>query len=218
MNVYVNYENKKWKKYKIDFEKIAYAAVLSVHKDSEVSITLVDDKQIHKLNKQYRNIDRPTNVLSFELGDDVLLGDIFISLDTVAREAKDAGISIEEHTAHMIVHGMLHLQGFDHITDKQAKVMESREVSILKKLGYKNPYADEVCDNKSCCPGRFITKLKSIKIRENSVWQYALYGVFGAIAAFGFAPFYLWMLPIFGIGGAYYLTIKQTKKVSFIKA
>ena len=218
MNVYVNYENKKWKKYKIDFEKIAYAAVLSVHKDSEVSITLVDDKQIHKLNKQYRNIDRPTNVLSFELGDDVLLGDIFISLDTVAREAKDAGISIEEHTAHMIVHGMLHLQGFDHITDKQAKVMESREVSILKKLGYKNPYADEVCDNESCCPGRFITKLKSIKIRENSVWQYVLYGVFGAITAFGFAPFYLWMLSIFGIGGAYYLTIKQTKKVSFIKA
>ena len=218
MRVYVNYENNNWKKYKIDFEKIVYAAVLPVHKDSEVSITLVDDEQIHKLNRQYRRIDKPTNVLSFELGDDVLLGDIFISLDTVAREAKAAGISIPEHTAHMVVHGMLHLQGFDHLTDSQAKIMENREIAILKTLGYKNPYADEVCDNEKCCPGRFITKLKSIKIKENSVWQYVLYGIFGAITSFGFAPFYLWMLSILGIGGAYYLTIKQTRKVSFLKS
>jgi len=217
MQVYVNYENKKWKKYKIDFEKIANVAVLPVYKNSEVSITLVDDKQIHKLNKQYRGIDKPTNVLSFELGDDVLLGDIFISLDTVKREAKNAGISVSEHTAHMIVHGMLHLQGFDHLTDKQAHVMESKEIQILKKLGYKNPYADEefVCNSESCCPGRFITKLKSIKIKENSVWQYLLYSAFGVVASFGFAPFRLWMLTLIGVGGAYYLTIKQTKKISF---
>ncbi len=219
MKVYVNYENQKWKNYKIDFEKIAYAAVLPVHRDSEVSITLVDDKQIHKLNKQYRGINRPTNVLSFELGDDVLLGDIFISLDTVAREAADAGISIAEHTAHMVVHGMLHLQGFDHISDAEAKVMESKEIKILKNLGYKNPYADDnVCVGESCCPGRFITKLKSIKIRENSVWQYVLYGVFGVVASFGFAPFYMWFLSCFGIGGAYYLTIKQQRQVGFIKS
>ena len=218
MQVYVNYENKKWKKYKLDFEKIVYAALLPVHSDSEVSITLVDDKQIHKLNKQYRGIDKPTNVLSFELGDDVLLGDIFISLDTVMREAKDAGISVEEHTAHMIVHGVLHLQGFDHITEAEAKIMETKEIQILKKLGYKNPYADDVCDGEKCCPGRFITKLKSIKIKENSIWQYVLYAVFGGIASFGFAPFYLWMFTVFGIGAAYYLTIKQTKEVNFIKS
>ena len=120
MQVYVNYQNKDWKKYKIDFEKIAYAAILPVHKDSEVSITLVGDDEIHELNKQYRGMDKPTNVLSFELGDDVLLGDIFISLDTVEREAKDARISVPEHVAHMVVHGMLHLQGFDHITDAMA--------------------------------------------------------------------------------------------------
>lgn len=218
MQVYVNTENKNWKKYKIDFEKIAYAAVLPVYKDSEVSITLIDDKKIHELNKRYRGIDKPTNVLSFELGDDVLLGDIFISLDTVQREADAAGISVAEHVAHMVVHGMLHLQGFDHITGQDAKVMEAKEIKILKKLGYKNPYADEVCDDKSCCPGRFISKLKSLKIKENSVWQYVLYAVFGAIASFGFAPFYLWLLSVFGIGGAYYLTIKQTKKVGFIKS
>ena len=66
MQVYVNTENKKWDKYKIDFDKIANMAVLPVYKDAEVSITLIDDKKIHKLNKQYRNIDKPTNVLSFE--------------------------------------------------------------------------------------------------------------------------------------------------------
>lgn len=219
MKVYVNYENKKWKKYKMDFEKIAKAAVSPVCKDAEVSITLVDDKQIHKLNKKYRNMDKPTNVLSFELGDDVLLGDIFISLDTVEREAKSANITVVEHAAHMIVHGMLHLQGFDHLTDKQAKVMEGKEVQILKKLGYKNPYEENVvCSSESCCPGKFITKLKSIKIRENSVWQYLLYALFGVVASFGFAPFYMWFLTLLGVGGAYYLTIKQTKKIGFVKS
>ena len=163
MKVFVDVHDQRWNKYKIDFEKIANTAVSGVHKNSEVSIVLVDDSEIHELNKNYRGMDKPTNVISFELGDDVLLGDIFISLDTVKRESKDAGISVPEHVAHMVVHGMLHLQGFDHITDAEAKIMESKEVEILKKLGYKNPYADDVCDDESCCPGRFITKLKQIK-------------------------------------------------------
>ena len=219
MKVYVNTENKNWKKYKIDFEKIANAAIDKVYKDSEVSITLVDDKQIHKLNKKYRGINKPTNVLSFELGDDILLGDIFISLDTVKREAVAAGISVEEHTAHMIVHGILHLQGFDHLTDVQAKVMEGKEIKILKKLGYKNPYEDDfVCNDKSCCPGRWITKLESIKIRENSWIWYLSASVLGVVSSFGFAPFYLWMLSLIGIGGMYALVTKQKNHVGFMKA
>ena len=211
MKVYVNYQNKKWKNYNIDFDKIASAAVSPVYKDSEVSINLVDDKEIHKLNKQYRGIDKPTNVLSFELGDDILLGDIFISLDTIKRETKEAGISVPEHTAHMVVHGMLHLQGFDHLTDEQAKVMEGKEIKILEGLGYKNPYEDDlvVCDETCCSRFNFC---------KNNFWQYALYALFGVIASFGFAPFYLWFLSLIGIGGAYYLTIKQTKKVSFFKS
>lgn len=220
MKVYVNIEDKNWKKYKIDFEKIANAAVSAVHKDSEVSITLIDDKQIHVLNKKYRGIDKPTNVLSFELGDDVLLGDIFISIDTVKREADQAEISVEEHTAHMIVHGMLHLQGYDHIKDKDAKEMEDKEIKILKKLGYKNPYSDEefVCNDKSCCPGRFITLLESVKIRENSLWWYIVSALLGVVTSFGFAPFNLWLLSLFGIGSMYALMTKQKNHISFFKS
>ena len=219
MKVYINYDNKNWKKYNIDFEKIANAAVLPVYTGAEVSITLVDDKQIKKINKQYRGIDKPTNVLSFELGDDILLGDIFISLDTVKKQAKEAGISVAEHTAHMIVHGMLHLQGFDHIKDKEAKVMEAKEIQILKKLGYKNPYDDaKVCVEKSCCPGRFITWIESLKIRENSFWWYFTSATLGIITSFGFAPFNLWFLSLFGIGAMYWLTRKQKNEVSFWKA
>ena len=220
MKVYVNYENNNWKKYKIDFDKIVNTAVGAVYSDSEISITLINDKKIHKLNKQYRGMDKPTNVLSFELGDDVLLGDIFISLDTVKREAAAAGISVEEHTAHMIVHGVLHLLGYDHIKDSDAKIMESKEIKILKKLGYKNPYSDEdfICKDKSCCPGRFITKLQSIKIRENSLWWYVISGLLGIITAFGFAPFNLWMLSLFGIGCMYWMVTKEKTKISFIKS
>ncbi len=219
MRVYVNYENKKWKKYNIDFEKIASAAVPAVYKNSEVSITLVDDKQIHQLNKQYRGIDKPTNVLSFELQDDVLLGDIFISLDTVAKEADAANISIEEHTAHMIVHGMLHLQGYDHLTDKEAEVMENKEIRILKQLGYKNPYEECCCECEyGCCCCALAHKIASIKIRENSLWQYVCSAVFGVMCSFGFAPFNLWMLSVFGIGGMYYLMVKSTRDISFFKS
>ena len=211
MQVYVNYNDKRWKKYDIDFTCIANAAGPR-NKDAEVSIILTDDMEIHKLNKKYRDIDRPTNVLSFELGDDLLLGDIYISLDTVKREAAAANISIAEHTAHMVVHGMLHLQGYDHITDDQASVMETKEISIMKKLGYKNPYADESvsCVNGECCPwGKTISFLKKIKIHENGFWQYALYALFGGVAAFGFAPFYCWLATVFGIGGAYWLTARR---------
>ena len=219
MQVYVNFEDKRWKKYNIDFNRIATAAGPK-RRGVEVSITLTNDKEIHKLNKQYRGIDKPTNVLSFELGDDLLLGDIYISLDTVLREAADAGISVDEHTAHMVVHGMLHLQGYDHIQDDEAVVMESKEITIMKKLGYKNPYADvckcdcENCDCKNCsccnCPGdKTISFFRKIKIRENSFWQYALYALFGGVAAFGFAPFYMWWMTVIGIVGAYWLTVRR---------
>ena len=209
MRVCVNIEDKRWKKYKIDFEKIANAAVDAKHKNSEVSITLVDDKYIKKINKKYRGINKPTNVLSFELGDDVLLGDIFISLDTVMKEAQDENISVAEHTAHMVVHGILHLLGYDHIKNSDAEKMESKETIILKKLGYKNPYTADsaVCTDESCCPGgQTISVFK--RFFHSGFGRTILYMFCGAIASLGFAPFYMWWATFIGIGGAYLLTVK----------
>lgn len=197
MKVYINYDNKKWKKYNIDFTKIANMVVGKKFQDAEVSITLTDDAEIHALNKMYRNIDKPTNVLSFELGDDILLGDIYISLDTVMREAADAGISVEEHTAHMVVHGMFHLLGYDHLTDDQARVMESKEVAVLKKLGIKNPYVDEP---------------------KFAWWKYALCALFGGVAAFGFAPFNMWWITVLSIGAVYWLLCLENTRVPFWRA
>lgn len=215
MRVFVNVEDKRWKKYKIDFEKIANAAVTSAYKNAEVSITLVDDVAIQKINKKYRGMNKPTNVLSFELGDDVLLGDIFISLDTVQREAKNENISVAEHTAHMVVHGMLHLLGYDHLNDKDATRMEKKEITILKKLGYKNPYTAEsgVCIDESCCPGgKFVMNLK--RFFHGAFGRTTMFALCAVVASFGFAPFNLWWATLIGVGGAYLLSLKTLTGIS----
>lgn len=222
MKVLVDVHDKRWNKFKIDFDEIANAVVGKKYENSEVSVILTNDKEIQQINKQYRNIDKPTNVLSFELGDDILLGDIFISIDTVQREANLEKITVVEHTAHMLVHGVLHLLGYDHIKDDEAEIMEEKETKILKKLGIKNPYAidDEwQCDSAECCPGGGVVAwIKKLKIKENGVWQYFLYALFGGVASFGFAPFYCWWLAVLGIGGAYWLTVKQKQKCGFWRA
>ena len=215
MRVFVNIEDKRWKKYKIDFEKIANAAITPRYKNSEVSITLVDDATIKKINKKYRGINKPTNVLSFELNDDVLLGDIFISIDTVRREADQENMSVAEHTAHMVVHGILHLLGYDHLNDVDATRMEKKEINILKKLGYKNPYTAEsgVCIDESCCPGgKFVMKIK--KFFRGAFGRTVMYAFFAALASFGFAPFNLWWATVLGIGGAYLLALKSLRGIS----
>lgn len=191
MKIVVNYNDNRWKKYKIDFNKIANAAAVGAGKNAEASIILTNDAEIHKLNKQYRGFDKPTNVLSFETGDAALLGDIFISFDTVMREAVGNDKSFEDHTAHMVVHGILHLLGYDHIEDTDADKMESLEIKVLKKLGIANPYSDE-------------------KISPKRNWiQYLLLFGLGAISSLGYAPFNLWWATLLGIGGAYYLTIRN---------
>ena len=218
MNVCVDVHDARWNQYKINFKKIACTAAGAVYKDCEVSIVLVDDAEIHEINKQYRNVDKPTNVLSFELGDDVLLGDIYISFDTVMREAKQSGISFEHHVTHMVVHGVLHLLGHDHITDDEAAIMEMKEIAILKKFGINNPYEDVVCVDGDCCPAaRFVAWFDRLKVRKNSWVQYALYALFGGIAAFGFAPYYMWPMTVIGIAGAYWLTVRNVNDAGFWK-
>ncbi|MBD5391710.1 apolipoprotein N-acyltransferase [bacterium] len=198
MRVFVNVNDARWRKYKIDFERIAGMVAGKKYHDAEVSITLTDDDEIHKLNREYRGIDKPTNVLSFELGDDVLLGDIYISLDTVARQARDAGISVAEHTAHMVVHGILHLMGYDHIQDDEAEVMEAREIKILNKLGYANPYADE--DKPVTATGGGV---------RGGFWRraakYVVAALLGAAVSLGFAPTYFWWLAIASVAVVYYM-------------
>ena len=211
MKVYVNYNDTRWRKCKIDFERIANAAALQCGPDAEVSITLTNDSEIHNLNREYRGIDRPTNVLSFELGDDILLGDIYISFDTVLREADAQNISFDDHVTHMVVHGMLHLQGYDHIKNRDAHRMENMEIKILKNLNVKNPYMDDsaVCSDLSCCPGnKFFTLLQRIKIRPDGFWQYVIMAVLGAVAALGFAPFNIWWATLIAIAGAYKLMVR----------
>jgi len=107
---------------------------------AEVSVVLTSDKEIKKLNAHYRHQDKATNVLSFPLPKPKegpwLLGDIVVAYETVAREAKAEHKSFKRHFAHMLVHGMLHLQGYDHIDPADAQKMERKERDILKKLGY----------------------------------------------------------------------------------
>lgn len=108
-----------------------------------LTIRVVGEKESHRLNKQYRGKDKPTNVLSFAADDapnEPALGDLVICAPVVAREAREQRKPPRAHWAHMVVHGCLHLLGHDHEKTKDARRMEAREIQILKKLGFGNPY------------------------------------------------------------------------------
>ncbi len=114
----------------------------------ELTIRVVDSEESKQLNKQYRDHDKPTNVLSFPFevpeGIDLnLLGDLVICSQIVVDEAKTQNKVLFDHWAHMVIHGCLHLVGFDHISDSEAEEMESLEISILAKLGINNPYLEK---------------------------------------------------------------------------
>lgn len=114
--------------------------------DYEVSITFVDKDQIHKLNKEFRDVDRPTDVLSFPLdedffieGVDTMLGDIVISMDVAEEQANEFGHSIEREIMYLIAHSMLHLLGYDHMDDEEKSIMRAREKEVMRNLGvFKN--------------------------------------------------------------------------------
>ena len=123
-----------------NFQQWADLAVDPQHADKELCIRLVNPDESQQLNKTYRQKDKPTNVLSFAYEEDELLGDIVICADIVAEEAKQQHKPLMAHWAHITLHGLLHLQGYDHQTDEQADAMENLEIKLLKQLGYDNPY------------------------------------------------------------------------------
>ena len=108
-----------------------------------ISVLLTGDPQLRTLNRDFRGKDKPTNVLSFPAGqnDEDYRGDIALAYGVTAKEAKATGKSLRDHAAHLVVHGVLHLAGYDHERPKDAKVMEPLEVKILKRLGIADPYA-----------------------------------------------------------------------------
>jgi probable rRNA maturation factor len=125
-----------------------------VDRDCEVSILFCDDGEIRQMNRKWRSIDKPTNVLSFPANmfpgqpGPLLLGDIVVTLDTCQREAHAAGLSLEDHTIHLLVHGFLHLAGFDHEDDDDAEEMEALETEILASIGIADPYREAVAGTK----------------------------------------------------------------------
>ncbi len=121
--------------------------MVGLRRPAEVSVVLADDPFVRRLNRDHRGKDKPTNVLSFPLEDAAeatgrrrMLGDIVLAHRTIRREAKAEGKRIASHAAHMLVHGTLHLLGFDHGRAKAARVMEAHEVRILRRLGVPDPY------------------------------------------------------------------------------
>ncbi|MFV3319028.1 rRNA maturation RNase YbeY [Pseudomonas putida] len=121
--------------------------------DSEMTIRLVDEAEGRELNNTYRHKDYATNVLSFpadvpdELLDIPLLGDLVICVPVVEREASEQGKALEAHWAHLVIHGCLHLLGYDHIDDDEAEEMEALERELLAELGHPDPYADDDIDS-----------------------------------------------------------------------
>ena len=123
---------------KSQFKKWAKAAL---RVDTEVTIRIVDAQEALELNSTYRGKDYATNVLTFPLTEiPHLMGDIIICAPVVEAEAAAQNKPLEAHFAHLTVHGVLHLHGYDHETEPQAELMESLEITILQKLGYANPY------------------------------------------------------------------------------
>ncbi len=111
---------------------------------AQVTLRIVGEREGEALNRKFRRKPHATNVLTFGYaGDGGLAGDIVLCAPVIAREARRQGKDLESHYAHLTVHGLLHLQGYDHENPREARIMEAREAAILRRLGYPDPYAGE---------------------------------------------------------------------------
>jgi probable rRNA maturation factor len=143
-------DSKQWKKAgqirQLVRRAVNEAAGMQSTSGSELAIVLTDDSAIRQLNRLWRGVDTPTNVLSFPAAtkqgadEPAHLGDIVLAYETIAREASDEGKSLAHHVAHLVVHGYLHLLGFDHARNAEAEQMEQTERRILRRLAIPDPY------------------------------------------------------------------------------
>jgi len=132
----------------MQFQAWAEAALNGRLEQAELVVRIVDREESRQLNREYRGKDRPTNVLSFpfeapDVVESDLLGDLVICAPLVEEEAREQQKPLEAHWAHLLVHGVLHLLGFDHINEEEAEMMEGLEVEILATLGFSDPYQSE---------------------------------------------------------------------------
>lgn len=128
-----------------EFQRWAELAIGDSRERAELSLRLVDEPEMAELNQHYRNKAGSTNVLSFpaelpDYIDEPLLGDLVICSAVVRREALEQGKACRDHWAHMVIHGTLHLLGYDHIDEQQAQAMETLEIELLASIGLNNPY------------------------------------------------------------------------------
>lgn len=124
------------------------SAVATQKDEAEVTVRIVEEQESHELNLQYRGKDKSTNVLTFpfDMPAEIelpLLGDLVICKDVVEREAHEQGKPLKAHWAHMLIHGGLHLLGYDHIDDDEAEEMESLEIQLMLSLGFNDPYQND---------------------------------------------------------------------------
>ncbi len=140
--IHISVQSRLWPPLEKRIKKVALTTLdtSGAKPPAELSIVLADDPFVQNLNKTYRGKDSPTNVLSFPAEEAGILGDVILAYETVEAEAIAQGKSFDHHVMHLIIHGILHLLGYDHESEKDAESMEALEIRILDSFGVKNPY------------------------------------------------------------------------------